>query len=108
MKSILLSLFTIITLTACSSSSEFPENEIMRKAIQKTSSIAGFYDLDSFEITNSYTRQIKGEEYLTIEYQGEFEMKKKWRKADTFSADPRQVTKSGAFSIVKRGNQWYF
>lgn len=106
LKSITLILF--IALVGCSSGADMPEESVIRNVIAKTSGIGGIYNLDTYEITNSYSREVDGEEHVTIEYQGVFNMKDQWKGTSTFSADPEQVTKPGSITVVKRGSKWYF
>ena len=105
-KFLTLILFTL--LTGCSAGLDLPEDKIIRIAIDRSAGVGDVYKLNSYDITNSYSRLVNGEEYVTIEYIGTFDMKDSWKERHNYPKESHQIKQSGTLSVVKRGNQWYF
>ncbi|MBY0453271.1 MAG: hypothetical protein K2Q11_00095 [Burkholderiaceae bacterium] len=68
------------------------------------------FQLNSWKETNSYTRNINGEEVKFIEYKAEFELKKdykKYLKSNGGISFPNEFYEAkGEISLVKRGSKW--
>lgn len=93
---IILTALAFITATACSAE---PANDIVKWAIgQKHPSIEmGAVKMESYDITNHYTRQIRGETIYVYDYTATI----------TSKLYTGQQAIKGSFTIVKRGDKWY-
>lgn len=102
-------LIALISFSAfCFADVPMPRDEVIHDAIAKKAGMSFSHTLASFVVNNSYTRMDNGEEFLIIEYTGTFNLKKKFHRASTFQGAPKEISKAGTFSIVLRGNNWYY
>lgn len=102
-------LIALISFSAsCFADIPMPRDEVIHQVIGEKAGMSFTHSLASFKIDNAYTRVESGEEFWVIEYTGDFNLKKEFHNASTFQGAPRKVKKSGAFTIVKRGSNWYY
>lgn len=101
--SVLLALSLVAPLVGCSSG---PQDEVIGNAIKETDSTIrqGAYVLDTFEVTNSYTREIGGETVYVYDYAGNVVAKNEMVTREGFPANGKI---EGTISVVQRGDAWY-
>ncbi|HCE5838012.1 hypothetical protein ACOY4E_30055 [Pseudomonas aeruginosa] len=89
-------LLLLFTITACSAA---PSDDVLVWAItQKHPSIDGsLVVMKSYDITNHYTREIRGEIIYVYDY----------TVTGTSKLFSGEKSESGTFSLVKRGEKWY-
>lgn len=98
----------LIAISGCSSS---PPDELIEKSIVKKFPNPNAFQLNSWSETNSYTREVSGEEVYILEYESEFELKPKYKKYLNSGGGisfPNEFYESkGNVSFVERGSKWY-
>lgn len=83
----------------CAACSDKPSDDVLKWAIgEKHPSIAvGVFKMESYEITNSYTREIENEKVFYYDYSV---------KVNKNAFVPNGLV-NGTLSLVKRGEKWY-
>lgn len=101
LSAILTTLAAVVLLQGCSSG---PSDDVIEKALkQKHSSLQfGIYELDDFDITNSYTREVGGETVHYLDYVMYVEAADEARGT---VKDSDETT--GTLALVMRGDKWY-
>lgn len=93
---------------ACSSS---PPNDLIEESISKKFPNPAAYQLNSWDVVNSYEREVQGEQIYFIEYKAGFELKPQAKKylnsGDGFSFPHEFYDSTGKVAFVKRGSKWY-
>lgn len=92
-------IFLSVVFMLCGACSDKPSEDVLKWAIaEKHPSIAvGAIKMESYEITNSYTREIENEEVFFYDYA---------IKTQKNMFVPNGLV-TGNFSLVKRGEKWY-
>lgn len=103
---LLLTLILSIFLSACS---DFPSDGIVQGAIlqQQEEFFHTIYELDSFDILNTYTLEKNNEDLVTIDYKAKFKIKYDRSKRYVPDFYPDINYKKRSVTLVKRGENWY-
>lgn len=92
-------IFLSLAFALCAACSEKPSDDVLKWAIgEKHPSIGlGAIKMESYDITNSYTREVEGEEIFYYDYSV---------KVQKNMFVPNGLV-NGSISLVKRGDKWY-